>query len=65
MFDETWKWAGKFRLTAKNIGVEPHQIQEQLANLCANATYWLDNETYPIDQRAIRFHHQLVNILKI
>src|SRR5271157_2694474 len=23
MFDETWEWAGKFRITGKNLGVEP------------------------------------------
>ena len=30
MFDETWKWAGNFRLTGKNIGVEPASGQGKL-----------------------------------
>lgn len=30
MFDETWKWAGQYRLTEKNIGVAVHEIRERL-----------------------------------
>src|SRR4051812_25030888 len=30
MFDQTWKWAGKFRTSMKNIGIEVHQIQPEL-----------------------------------
>ncbi|MCC7527420.1 MAG: mobile mystery protein B, partial [Candidatus Melainabacteria bacterium] len=62
MFDETWKWAGKFRLTGKNIGVEPAQIQMQLHMLSADGNYWLDNQIFPIEECAIRFHHRLVSI---
>ena len=62
MFDETWKWAGKFRLTGKNIGVEPSQIQMQLHMLSADGNYWLDNQIFPIEECAIRFHHRLVSI---
>src|ERR1700732_4225988 len=28
MFDQTWKWAGVYRTTEKNIGVPPHAIRE-------------------------------------
>jgi len=62
MFDETWKWAGTFRTTGKNLGVEPYQIQTQLANLCADGNYWLENQVFSIDHCAIRFHHRLVSI---
>ncbi len=62
MFDETWKWAGKFRLTGKNIGVEPAQIQMQLHVLSADGNYWLDNQIFAIEECAIRFHHRLVSI---
>jgi len=30
MFGRTWKWAGKFRTTEKNIGVDPAQIPVQV-----------------------------------
>lgn len=62
MFDDTWKWAGNFRTTGKNIGVEPYLIQSQLATLCGDGNYWLENKTFPIDICAIRFHHRLVSI---
>ncbi|MDZ4832731.1 MAG: mobile mystery protein B [Candidatus Melainabacteria bacterium] len=62
MFDDTWKWAGTFRATGKNIGVEPYQIQTQLSQLCGDAKYWFENDTFPIDICAIRIHHRLVSI---
>lgn len=62
MFDDTWKWAGTFRTTGKNIGVEPYLIQTQLATLCDDGNYWIENKTFPIDICAIRFHHRLVSI---
>ena len=34
MFDETWKWAGAFRKTEKNIGVDPAQIAPRALDLC-------------------------------
>ncbi len=62
MFDDTWEWAGKFRITGKNIGVEAYLIQTQLANLCADGQYWIDSKTFPRDVCAVRFHHRLVSI---
>jgi Fic-DOC domain mobile mystery protein B len=62
MFDDTWKWAGTFRTTGKNIGVEPYLIQTQLSALCGDGNYWLENKTFPMDICAIRFHHRLVSI---
>ncbi len=60
MFDKTWRWAGNFRQTEKNIGVEVHDIQNQLGQLIGNANYWLENETYSLNEIAIRVHHKLV-----
>jgi fido (protein-threonine AMPylation protein) len=45
MFDETWKWAGLYRLTEKNIGVPVHQIRERLMALFGDARYWVENKT--------------------
>src|SRR5580698_9290093 len=33
MFDQTWKWAGTYRSTEKNIGIPHYQIREALAGL--------------------------------
>ncbi len=62
MFDQTWKWAGLYRTTEKNIGIPHHQIREALAALLGDARYWLEHRTFPLDEIAIRFHHRLVFI---
>ena len=62
MFDQTWKWAGTYRTTEKNIGVPCYQIMNLLAALLGDARYWLDHETFNPDEISIRFHHRLVFI---
>jgi Fic-DOC domain mobile mystery protein B len=62
MFGETWKWAGRYRTTEKNIGVPFPEIRERLMALFADVRYWIDHHTYPTDEIAIRFHHRLVVI---
>jgi Fic-DOC domain mobile mystery protein B len=62
MFGETWKWAGQYRRTEKNIGIPAHEIRERLMPLFADARYWLQNTTYSLDEIAVRFHHRLVFI---
>jgi len=62
MFGEVWTWAGTYRLTEKNIGIDPRQIPTQLRNLLDDVRYWIDHETYPPMELALRFHHRLVYI---
>jgi Fic-DOC domain mobile mystery protein B len=62
MFDQTWRWAGLYRTSEKNIGVLHHQIREQLAILVGDTNYWIEHATFPADEIAIRFHHRLVFI---
>jgi Fic-DOC domain mobile mystery protein B len=62
MFDETWKWAGDYRHTEKNIGVSVHEIRERLMALFGDTRYWIENGTYLPDEIAVRFHHRLVFI---
>jgi Fic-DOC domain mobile mystery protein B len=62
MFDQTWKWAGKYRVTEKNLGVPFHEIRERLGILFGNARFWIKNDTYPADEIAVRFHYDLVSI---
>jgi Fic-DOC domain mobile mystery protein B len=62
MFDQTWKWAGVYRKTEKTIGVPVQQMREMLVALLGDAKYWMDNNTYPADEIAVRFHHRLVLI---
>jgi len=62
MLGNVWTWAGTFRMSNKNIGVDRYQIPMELKVLCDDAIYWLENETYPPDEMAIRFKHRLVSI---
>lgn len=59
MFDQTWKWAGHYRKTDKNLGVTFLQILEKLGVLFGDVRFWI-NHTYSSDEIAIRFHHRLV-----
>lgn len=62
MFDQTWKWAGTYRTTEKNIGIPHYQIRDALAALLGDARYWLEHQTWQADELAVRFHHRLVSI---
>jgi len=62
LFGEVWSWAGKLRLTEKNIGVDPRTIPVQLRLLLDDAKYWVEHGTYPPLEAALRFHHRLVFI---
>lgn len=62
MFDQTWKWAGNFRRSAKNIGVESYKIQSELKNLLDDVQYQIKNKTYAEDEILLRLHHRLVFI---
>jgi len=42
MFGKTWRWAGKFRTTEKNIGVDPLRIQPALHDLCEDVKTQLE-----------------------
>jgi len=60
MFNDTWVWAGRFRKSDKNIGCDWTKIAIKLNQLLGNAVHWIENHTYPADDIAVRFHHQLV-----
>ena len=62
MFDQTWKWAGEYRRTEKNIGIPVHEIRERFIALCGDVRYWIENNTYSVDEIAVRFHHRLTFI---
>lgn len=60
MFDRTWQWAGRFRQSDKNIGVNWMQVAVKLRNLLDNTRYQVDLRVFSADEIAVRFHHQLV-----
>ncbi|MFB0876003.1 MULTISPECIES: mobile mystery protein B [unclassified Sphingobium] len=62
MFGEVWKWAGQYRKTPRNIGIDAYRIPMAVRELVQDARYWVDNGTFPPDEIAIRFSHRLVSI---
>jgi Fic-DOC domain mobile mystery protein B len=62
MYGNVWAWAGEFRKTNKNIGVDKWQIATALKNLLDDVKFWHANNTYPPDEITIRFKHRLVSI---
>lgn len=62
MFGETWKWAGDFRKSDKNIGVDWLNIGVELKKLLDDVRYQVEHNAFPGDEIAVRFHHRLVSI---
>lgn len=62
MYGDVWKWAGEFRKTNKNIGVDKWEIPTQLKMLLDDARFWYEKGVYPPDETAIRFKHRLVSV---
>lgn len=62
MFGKVWTWAGTFRRTNKNIGVDKTVIGIELRYLLDDVKYWVENKTYEPDEIATRFHHRMVFI---
>lgn len=62
MFGRVWRWAGKFRQSERNIGVDAYRIPNDLRHLLNDCRYWIENRTDDPDEIATRFHHRLVLI---
>jgi Fic-DOC domain mobile mystery protein B len=62
MFGRIWRWAGDYRTTPRNIGVDAYRIALDLHQLLDDVRYWIAHQTYAPDEIAIRFHHKLVFI---
>jgi Fic-DOC domain mobile mystery protein B len=60
MYGNVWRWAGTYRKTEKNIGIEFYKIPTELRKLLDDCRYWVKNNAYPPDEIAARFHHRLV-----
>jgi Fic-DOC domain mobile mystery protein B len=62
MFGDVWRWAGVYRQTARNIGIDTYRIPTETAALFDDVRYWVEHDTYPPDEIAIRLHNRLVAI---
>jgi len=62
MFSDIWGWAGTFRRSNKNIGVDKFSIDQELMMLTEDCRYWVANKIYPEDEIAIRYKYRMVTI---
>lgn len=62
MFRKVWKWAGAFRTSERNIGIDAYRIGVELRTLLEDVAYWIAHNTFAPDEIAVRFHHRLVFI---
>lgn len=62
MFCDVWDWAGRYRTTARNIGVDFYRIAADVQQAIGDARYWVEHGTYSPDEIAVRFSHRLVAI---
>jgi Fic-DOC domain mobile mystery protein B len=62
MYREVWRWAGEFRLSDKNIGVDWKQVPMVLRGLIDDTRFWMAHKSFPEDEIAVRFKHRIVSI---
>ena len=60
MFGKVWRWAGSYRHTERNIGIDAWRIQTEIVQLLDDVRYWIEHESFGRDEIAARFHHKLV-----
>lgn len=63
LFGDVWKWAGTYRKSEKNIGVDAWRIPTETHKLLADTRYWIKNKSYGNwSEFLAHFHHRLVSI---
>lgn len=62
MFGKVWRWAGQYRTTPRNIGIDAYRIPTEMHQLIDDVQFWIANKTYSPDEIAVRFSHRLVAI---
>jgi Fic-DOC domain mobile mystery protein B len=64
MYGRVWRWAGMYRTSESNIGVDPTRVPVAVRDLVDNARLWVAPGTAWItpESACIRVHHQLVAI---
>ena len=61
MYGDVWRWAGMYRRSNKNIGVDWWQVPSEIAALISDGLYWLEHGTFLPEELCVRFKHRLVS----
>ncbi len=62
MFDKVWRWAGNYRTADTNIGVHFYEVPIEVRTLFGDVQTWIEHNTYPPIEFAVRLKHRLVSI---
>lgn len=62
LFGDVWDWAGAYRRTGTNFGIDPREIAVQMRIPLDDAAYWAEHKVYPALEAAARLHHRMVQI---
>lgn len=62
MFGDVWKWAGAYRTTPRNIGIDAWRIPMEVQHVIDDTRFWIENQVYAPDEIAVRFSHRIVAI---
>lgn len=64
LFSEVWSWAGEIRTHELNNPDfnQPYEIWPSFKLLEDDINFWLENESYPFDEIAARFHERIETI---
>jgi len=62
MLGHVWKWAGQFRTSNKNLGVDKLEIRVELRKLLDDCKFWIDSQTFSEDEIAVRLSHRIEKI---
>lgn len=60
MFGGVWTWAGRYRATDRNIGIDPSLITGAVRSLTDDCRWWIEHDSAGVV--VARFHHRLVAI---
>ena len=60
MFGNVWRWAGTYRASNKNLGIDYWRAPTALRGVLDDARYWAQHKSFTPDEAAVRFHHALV-----
>ena len=60
MFGDVWTWAGTYRVSDRNIGIDWTEVTAAVRNLVQDAQAWMGDDEQQTS--VARFHHRLVAI---
>jgi len=63
MFGQVWRWAGEYSKECdRRIGSDKYKIPIDLRALMDEVQAWVEYDSFPPDEIALRFHHRLTQI---